>query len=114
MFMSRSINGSILGGLLMSELNTTTLPPLAVRDQRLIDLTLAGDESSLRRFSQRMGAQLKDIRARAKTLGLTPRFVQACRLAGTRAALRNCLRCDDQFLSSGRHNRLCRGCARRD
>ena len=83
------------------------------RDQRIIDLTLAGDERALRKFSYKAGADLKAVRARAKRLGMTPRFVKNCRLADTRASMRCCLRCDDRFLSRGRHNRMCRSCARR-
>ena len=97
----------------MSDLNTEPALSQPRRDQRIIDLTLAGDDQALRRFSKRAGVELEAIRARARKLGLTARVVKACRLAGTRAAMRDCLRCDDRFLSRGRHNRLCRRCARR-
>jgi len=83
------------------------------RDQRIIDLTLSGDDEALRALCRKTGTEMKAIRKRARRLGLTPRFVRGCRLAGTRAKLRNCLRCDDRFLSRGRHNRMCRRCARR-
>jgi hypothetical protein len=83
------------------------------RDQRIIDLTIAGDEEALRGLSKRAGTRVERVRARARRIGLTPRFVQGCRLAGTRPKLRDCLRCDAQFLSRGRHNRLCSKCARK-
>ncbi len=87
--------------------------PKAAREQRIIDLTIAGDQEALRRFSKRTGTELKAVRAKARKLGLTPRVVKGCRLAGTQPKLRNCLRCSDRFLSVGRHNRMCRSCARR-
>lgn len=83
------------------------------REQRIIDLTIAGDQEALRRFSKRTGTELKAVRAKARKLGLTPRVVKGCRLAGTHPKLRDCLRCAERFLSMGRHNRMCRGCARR-
>jgi len=95
----------------MSETQQTL--PKAAREQRIIDLTIAGDQEALRRFSKRNGTEVKAVRAKARKLGLTPRIVKGCRLAGTRPKLRNCLRCSDRFLSRGRHNRMCRSCARR-
>ncbi len=83
------------------------------RDQRIIDLTLAGDRAALRGFSRKVGTDIAAVRARAKRLGLTPGFLKNCRLAGTRPKMRACLRCDDRFLSRGAHNRMCRRCARR-
>ena len=82
------------------------------RDQRIIDLTVAGDERALRRLSEAAGTNLAAVRKRAKTLGLTPRLVKNCRLAGTRPSMRECLRCDISFLSISRQNRMCSRCAR--
>ena len=94
---------------------TGSAPPLPPRrrDQKIIDLTVAGDPQALKRFSERVGVRVEAVRTRARRLGLTPRIVRGCRLAETRPALRDCLRCDDGFLSRGRHNRLCRKCASR-
>jgi len=97
----------------MSEMKTMQPLPEKKRVQRIIDLTIAGDEQGLKKFSKRVGTELKAVRAKARKLGLTPRFIKRVRLAGTRPKLRNCLRCSDRFLSRGRHNRMCRSCARR-
>ncbi len=83
------------------------------RDQRIIDLTIAGDEEALRRFSAKAGTRIERVRARARRIGLTPRIVRGARRAGTRPSRRKCLRCDQKFLSKGRHNRLCSRCARK-
>lgn len=95
-----------------TESPAATLSP-AARDQRILDLTMSADKEAIRRFASRTGATSKAIRARARKLGLTPPLIRQCRLAGTRPKLRACLRCDTRFLSRGRHNRLCRRCARK-
>lgn len=95
-----------------TERPAATLSP-AARDQRIIDLAMSADKEALRRFAARTGATTKAIRARARKLGLTPPVIRKCRLAGTRPKRRACLRCDSKFLSRGRHNRLCRRCARK-
>jgi hypothetical protein len=83
------------------------------RDQRIIDLTIAGDEEALRRFSKKAGTRIERVRARARRIGLTPHIVRSARRAGTRPKVRKCLRCDQQFMSKGRHNRMCSRCARK-
>jgi hypothetical protein len=85
----------------------------AQRDQRAIELTIERDPEALRRFARRTGMTPEAIRARARKLGLTPQIARNARLAGTRPALRECLRCDVEFMSRGRHNRLCSRCARK-
>ena len=82
-------------------------------DQRIIDLTVAGDERALRGLSEATGTDMAAVRARAKVLGLTPWLVKNCRLTGTQPKMRDCLCCDTRFLSISRHNRMCSPCARR-
>ena len=89
---------------------TTPKPSASLpRDQQIIDCFVEGDEDQLRALWREGGGRAA-IDTRAKALGLTQGFIKACRLSGTRAALRGCMKCDAKFLSWGTQNRLCRRC----
>ena len=74
-------------------------------DQRVIDALMdeePGSECGATRW--------ETVLTRGRQLGITDRFIKECRLAGSRPAMRNCVSCDERFLSTGFHNRLCRRC----
>ncbi|MGD8863299.1 MAG: hypothetical protein PVI30_25020 [Myxococcales bacterium] len=81
-------------------------------DQRIIDALVCNAGFRLPELTQR-GISEESIRAYARELGLTDRIIKESRLAGTRPAMRLCMKCDLRFLSSGIHNRLCRRCVPR-
>ncbi|MFI5307241.1 MAG: hypothetical protein ACHQ53_07815 [Polyangiales bacterium] len=80
-------------------------------DQQIIDAIVSEGHALLRELSQR-GVSREAVRARAGQIGLTKEFVRRCRLSGSTPAMRVCMKCDALFLSAGKHNRLCRRCAR--
>ena len=84
---------------------TWTSPEL---DQQIIDVFVAHD-GALGTVSFD-GISESSIRERARVLGLTKVFTKNCRRGGSRAAVRVCIKCDERFLSSGIHNRLCTRC----
>lgn len=78
-------------------------------DQRVID-AIMDEHRDPQRGLTHSGLQWEVVVRRAQQLGITDRIIKECRLAGTRPALRNCVSCDERFLSTGFHNRLCRRC----
>jgi hypothetical protein len=80
-------------------------------DQQIIDAVVS-EERTLLRELRRKGMSSEAVRVRANQIGLTHDFIRRCRLAGSRPAMRACMRCDAIFLSAGTHNRLCRRCVR--
>ncbi len=78
-------------------------------DQRIIEALVAHDSPHFKELTDQ-GVSRESIRAHARNLGLTDRFIKECRLTGSRPAMRVCVKCDTRFLSSGIHNRLCRRC----
>jgi hypothetical protein len=78
-------------------------------DQQIIDSFIADDGVTLGALAPE-GVTEALIRERARTLGLTKEFVKKCRRGGSRPAMRVCMKCDQRFLSSGIHNRLCQRC----
>lgn len=81
-------------------------------EQRIIKGLIADDSAMFRELS-RSGVNAAAVRAYARALGMTHAFIKECRLSGSRPAMRQCIRCDARFLSSGIHNRLCRRCPHR-
>lgn len=53
------------------------------------------------------------IEKRARALGLSDSFRAQCEAAGARAAVRECLGCEQVFVSLGPQNRMCRRCRSR-
>jgi hypothetical protein len=84
---------------------------VAGSDQQIIDAIVSGGHARLRELS-RQGVTHEAVRVRAGQIGLTREFIRRCRLAGSQPAMRACMKCDERFLSAGKHNRLCRRCAR--
>lgn len=76
-------------------------------DQGVIDALI--DEHGARELA-RDGSRWASLVRRGQQLGVTDRIIKECRLAGTKPAMRNCVSCDERFLSTGFHNRLCRRC----
>lgn len=91
------------------------IPPIDARapghDQRVIDLLMSGEQVQGAKLD-RSDLTWEAVRLRGEELGMSPRFIKDCRLAGTRPAMRTCVNCDLRFLSAGSHNRLCGRCRR--
>lgn len=83
---------------------------MASLDQRIIDCIVADDSEQLGELSRQNGGETA-VRKRAAALGLTKEVIKQCRLSGTPARARVCLKCDTRFVSWGLHNRLCRRCS---
>ncbi len=81
-------------------------------NQRIIDAFVDGEPDAWKALTD-TGVSDADLQAHAQGLGLTQEFRKKCRLSGSRPALRVCMKCDEKFLSSGLHNRLCSHCAPR-
>ena len=71
---------------------------------------LVEDEGALFRELSARGHSASTVRARATHLGLTHQIIMRCRLAGSWPSMRECLACEQRFLSQGSHHRLCRRC----
>jgi hypothetical protein len=78
-------------------------------DERILR-GLVEDEGGLLREMSEQGYPAAAVRARATRLGLTEQVVMRCRLAGTWPSMRECLGCEQRFLSTGTHHRLCKRC----
>lgn len=78
-------------------------------DRSVIAHVVADDALALGKL-EAAGFEHADIAARASALGLTSDFVKKSKLSGATAAMRTCVKCDQKFLSSGAHNRLCSRC----
>lgn len=87
-------------------------PPDPALDREIIDAFIDEESGALRALYGR-GLTEKAVNDRAGKLGLTREFIKRCRLAGTRPAMRACVKCDAPFLSAGKHNRLCGRCPAR-
>lgn len=85
-------------------------PPDPAVDRAIIEAMIEGEDFSA---LYRTGLTEKAVNDRAGKLGLTREFIKRCRLAGTRPAMRSCVKCDARFLSAGNHNRLCGRCPAR-
>ncbi|MCX4242424.1 hypothetical protein [Paraliomyxa miuraensis] len=71
---------------------------------------LVEDEAALLKWMREHGHSARSVRARAALLGLTNQIVQQCRINGTWPSMRECLACEQRFLSTGSQHRLCRRC----
>lgn len=101
----------------VSNISTTvgTGPPAWASDaldQRIID-ALVVDDTRLLGGLARAGIDRNSIRAYARSLGVSDRFIKECRQSGCRPAMRRCMKCEDRFPSTGIQNRLCRQCIQR-
>lgn len=58
----------------------------------------------------REGISERAITRRREMLGLSPSFIAKCRSDGVLLSIRECLSCEQLFVSQGRQNRLCKKC----
>ncbi len=79
-------------------------------DRRIIAAFVASDDPSLDGLVP--GLDEAEVRRRAAAIGLTREVLRDARLFDVRLAMRECVRCDERFLSTGPQNRLCRRCNR--
>ena len=91
--------------------NEPLTKPARGLDQDTIDRLMAQNDGST---SAEAAVDTVDasLRAQARALGMTNEFIKRCRLSGSRPAMRVCVMCGAQFLSSGIDNRRCRRCPR--
>lgn len=81
----------------------------ATENQQVIDLLIEGGSAEARKRVP-WATSWETVLERGRELGVTDRFIKECRLSGSRPAVRCCVNCDADFLSSGYHNRLCQRC----
>ena len=81
-------------------------------DKRIIEGFLGDREEMIRDLAQ-AGFSRRAVLDRATTLGLTRDFLAQCKKGGVDVLVRQCLRCEQRFVSLGPQNRLCRRCLTR-
>ena len=69
-----------------------------------------GDRESMIEELGREGISERAINRRREMLGLSPSFIAKCRSDGVLLTIRECLACEQLFVSQGRQNRLCKKC----
>jgi hypothetical protein len=78
-------------------------------DKQIIEGFL-GDQKAMFSQMREQGFTRITVIYRAAKLGLTQQFIQQCSENGVTLTIRDCLGCNKTFVSTGSHNRLCRGC----
>lgn len=81
-------------------------------DRRIFEGYL-GDREAMFRELGNEGFSKRLVVKRAEALGLSASFLARCEAGGVDIAVRDCLACDQPFVSQGRQNRLCKRCRHR-
>ena len=81
-------------------------------DRRICEGYL-GDRQTMLEELDRVGITEEAIVKRGEVLGLSASFLSKCHEDGVTVAVRECLSCEQPFVSLGRQNRLCKRCRNR-
>ncbi|MBW1871069.1 MAG: hypothetical protein JRJ19_03340 [Deltaproteobacteria bacterium] len=98
-----------MGGIRIIKKNPLFTPEI---DKLIIEGFLGNQRAMFFELRQEGFSRLEVVHRAAK-LGLTKQFIQQCNENGVILTIRECLGCNKSFVSTGVHNRLCRGCQTR-